>query len=448
MAKVSDKEKLLSTIGMEPRSKDHLQQVKQELQVEELLGLGLWIDGTPFNWDRTESLEIVSFNLPGVEGKFKNLRIPCTVIPKGWVATGETFDDILELIVWSLQHLALGIHPARRHDKKDWMPGDDVRRARAKSPLRIKACLVEVRGDWLMMKEVFHLPAWNELAGCCWLCKATPDNIRNAAAGAPWRDDRLSHWELVQRILEKGFELSPLLSAPGIKSDCFKIDWLHAVDQGVAADFLGNLLKLLCSKMVGANNKEKRKALFGEIKQHYAQHDVQEQLQTLTAGMIQAKKAPPKLRAKAAEVRALIPFAKSASDRFLSDAEPVEKAAKEMAKHLNTLYGTLSGQCIFRQDLMQNHCNKFCLLYAGLEEVFKDKPGRNWRIKPKFHLMQELCEMTEGSNPALSWTYRDEDFGGSMATMTRQKGGKNTVYGVSHRLVSRFRAKHDFPAIS
>jgi hypothetical protein len=144
----SDKDKLLSTIGMEPRTQEHLERCKQELNAQELLGLGLWIDGCPFNWDRSQSLEVVSFSLPGLEGRDGALRIPCTVIPKGWVATDETFDDILEIIVWSLRQLAVGVHPSSRHDHKAWQPGDQTRRSRAGKPLKMKAVLVEVRGDW------------------------------------------------------------------------------------------------------------------------------------------------------------------------------------------------------------------------------------------------------------------------------------------------------------
>ena len=45
------------------------------------------------------------------------------------------------------------------------------------------------------------------------------------------------------------------MAAPGVKSHIFKIDWLHALDQGTAADFIGNLFWLLLGKMEGANQK-------------------------------------------------------------------------------------------------------------------------------------------------------------------------------------------------
>ena len=51
-------EKLLATDGMDPLTKEHLQFCEHEAQCK-LLGLGLWADGTPCNWDRTQSLDCV-----------------------------------------------------------------------------------------------------------------------------------------------------------------------------------------------------------------------------------------------------------------------------------------------------------------------------------------------------------------------------------------------------
>ena len=447
IASWSDRAALLSTDGMEPRSKVHLAAVKQELTCDELLGLGLWIDGAPYNWDRTESLEIVSLNFPGLTGKDSAIRIPLCAIPKHFVATDETFHDIMEIIVWSLRHLAVGTHPARRHDGEDWHAGDSSRRKNAEKPLRIQAALIEVRGDWLMMKEVFNLPAWNEKAGCCWLCTATPESKRNAGLDAPWRSARLNHWQLLERLARNGKAMSPLLSAPGIRSHCFKVDWLHAVDQGTGADFLGNMFRILLGKMPGRAAKDRLKELWREVLRYYEEHQVESRLQTLTFGMIKKKNCPPKLRCKAAEARALIPFAHLAAQKFLSDSDVTEEAAKSMANHLNVMYHALSADTIFRDDTMREHCRKFCVLYCTLEDQHKDHPQKPWRVKPKMHLMQELCEMTDGIDPVRSWTYRDEDFGGSMAHTGQRKGGKYTAIAVSRQVLTRFVTRYDVPSI-
>ena len=49
------------------------------------------------------------------------------------------------------------------------------------------SCTSPCAGDWKMLKDVFRLPQHNELAGCCWLCPATPITMKDCSTSAPWR---------------------------------------------------------------------------------------------------------------------------------------------------------------------------------------------------------------------------------------------------------------------
>ena len=62
-----------------------------------------------------------------------------------------------------------------------------------------------------------------------------------------------------------------------------------------------------------------------------------------------------------------------------------------------------------------------------------------FRVKPKMHLFLELC--ISGSKPSLSWTYRDEDFGGTAAQLSRRRGGLLSAKATSHNFLLRFRLK-------
>ena len=75
----------------------------------------------------------------------------------------------------------------------------------------------------------------------------------------------MSHHELLQRILDNGQTISPLMLAPWVKSSIFRIDWLHAADQGCSADWLGNILLLIADKLPGANRPLRVKELFRRI---------------------------------------------------------------------------------------------------------------------------------------------------------------------------------------
>ncbi len=62
-------ETLTQQTWMDPTTSSHLERAKSELGLataQPLLGLGLWMDGVPCNWDRTDSLEVFSLNLPGI----------------------------------------------------------------------------------------------------------------------------------------------------------------------------------------------------------------------------------------------------------------------------------------------------------------------------------------------------------------------------------------------
>ena len=91
---------------------------------------------------------------------------------------------------------------------------------------------------------------------------------------------------------------------------------------------------------------------------------------------------------------------------------------------------------------LTRHSRTCCLLTVALEAANK----KLWRVKPKMHLFQELCEM-QSSSPADSWTYRDEDFGGTLAKVSRRRGGLNSPLGTARSVLQRFAAKHAVPAI-
>jgi hypothetical protein len=61
---------------------------------------------------------------------------------------------------------------------------------------------------------------------------------------------KLSHWDLIALLIQRGRGMSSIFSVPCVTSSIFKIDWLHTMDLGVAQDYLGNLFKLLVSCFV------------------------------------------------------------------------------------------------------------------------------------------------------------------------------------------------------
>ena len=441
----SDRNKFLSTAGLDQEGMQHFESVCNELGLEAPVPLGLWSDGTPCNWDRSESIEAFTFNFPGLSEEFLPIRIPITAVRRRHVVKNKTFDDILSLITWSFQCLAMGKYPTTRHDGAPWQPSDVDRKKMAGRTLGCHGVLIEVRGDWKMYKETFRLPGWADRGGICWLCSATPEDVRDCSSTATWRSTRLTTWHLLKRMEQDGHEVSPIFSIPGVRLRVFKIDWLHTVDLGVACDLLGNLFWLLLPKMPARNRREQVSQLFLEIQTCYKVNRSEARLDNLTELMI--RKAPassPKLRAKAAEARALVPIAKQLAFKYLSGEDRVEQAAMECTAHLAACYDCLSDRPQERDEALKHHSRKFCMLYVALETLLGD--DGLWRVKPKFHLFQELVEMSPGC-PSATWTYRDEDFGGSLALMARSRGGANNASRTPNMIITKFCLKHAVPRI-
>ena len=158
------------------------------------------------------------------------------------------------------------------------------------------------------------------------------------------RHQPFSHADFLVRQAAAGLSMCTIFSSPGLTVECCKFDWLHAADQGVTADFLGNLFKhLLEYKYIGLKEQSKCTKLYLDIARWYQDHTVQAKLPTLTPTMVQLTAArPPKLRAKAAEARALVGFAFDICLHKLDDADPLEQTIKQAARRLYRAYDCLS----------------------------------------------------------------------------------------------------------
>ncbi len=246
---------LMGTANMDKFTKKHLDFCQTQANCS-LLGLGIWADGVPCNWDRSETIETVSVNLPGLPDQYKALRLPVTGLSKRQVIP-ETWEDIFKVVAWSFQQMSLGVHPPNRHDGADFLGKSDAKRKKRAGKTFQKACLVEVRGDWDLFANVFHFPRWNHLSGCCWRCNIKPHEVQQVGTDAAWRTDRLTHFGLMARILANGCNISAIFLIPWIDASIFRIDWLHCADIGCIADWMGNFLLLCARKMPGTNHTER-----------------------------------------------------------------------------------------------------------------------------------------------------------------------------------------------
>ena len=237
--------------------------------------------------------------------------------------------------------------------------------------------------------------------------------------------------------------ITPLFKSPYVTTGIFRRDWLHCVDLGIGADLGGNLFKRLRSKMRGNNIDARTNSLWMKISDWYEDNDVQDRLPRLAPTWIQTSgDKPPKLKGNASTTRALIPFMYEASQELLDSSDPIENAMQVAAFHLLECYSCLSNDELNWRTILPASSTSFVLQYRALAD---HHGGVDWRCKPKLHHFLELCSGT--SKPNMSWTYRDEDYGGTVALLAHSRGGITNAKIVSDRTLRMFKQQNPVPRL-
>ena len=204
---------------------------------------------------------------------------------------------------------------------------------------------------------------------------------------------------------------------------------------GVGADVVGNLFHLFIEeKMPDATQKARTTALWRRIQMYYTENAITDRLTYLKYTMVRTHGNPPKLKSSAAECRALVPFADMLAQEFLSADDPMENSVRWVAHWLHECYRGLRDRTVN----MKHASTQLALQYVAVERYIND--GSLWRPKPKLHLMLEICAEPE-CDPAATWTYRDEDFGGSVARAAKSRGAVSNVSSFGRNVLTKFLIK-------
>ena len=225
------------------------------------------------------------------------------------------------------------------------------------------------------------------------------------------------------------------------------MDFLHCCDLGVTSDWMGSLLWYIQEYKVGGNGRLERCCkIFSTIQAFYKRTDAENRLPKLLPTMLRAeekgKRKCPKLRAKAGEARSLVPCCLELARQYLDPADPAEHSMIQGCERLCDVYANLSS-AVWNHEDFQNACKRFLMLFLALEKHFLET--KLFRVKPKAHQLVELGR--DGSNPSLSWTYRDESFGHTLALLAKRRGGKFSMAAVSKAVLLRFLSANAVPRL-
>ena len=430
---------------LDPTPLNHLKKACAQLSADmsKVAGLSIWADGVPYNHDRSKSFEVASLQI--LTSASTAMRFPLACVPKHWMVKNTTWDAIWQVLKWSLQAAASGVWPAFRHDNSAFADGEFHRKKKAGEPLT-RAILLQVKGDWSFYKNVLYLPGWNETSSCCWKCNMVPGNLKEVAKSASWRmlASRKDHWQCLQQVKS----VSPLFGVPFFHIDLISLDWLHVVDLGVSLDFLGSFFKYLIDQKLTGTVAEKYQHFYSRMQLFYHGHDIKSRLDQFKPSMLLntsdgSKIKFPKLRAKAGESRALIPFAVLVGRDLLDQKNVLEKQLFESAVALDKCYQQLSIENFNAAELNKQSI-RFALFYVSLNEHFDKLGQRYFKVKPKLHMFLEMC-FTANTAPSTTWTYRDESWGGEVSDMAANKAGKSNPHALGMSFFRRFFIKHSLP---
>ena len=266
--------------------------------------------------------------------------------------------------------------------------------------------------------------------------------VREVDSSATWRGQPLNYSECILRISRNRGYVCPLLTAPWVTNHIFRMDWLHISDLGIAADFLGNFFHVVTPMFPGTNKKDRCAACFDEIQAYYEENNVEDRFDSLPPTYFEPKDSAYKLRGSAAKIRALVPFADRLAKEMLDINDPVHATIRQAAFHLHETYKALSATHPNPCAHMREHGMKFAVQYVSLHDHVNAFDDKAWRIKPKLHLLLHIT--SDNSLPRLVWTYRDEDFGGSVARMSRRRGGLLKCSSTCSACLTRFKIANPF----
>ena len=404
-----------------------------------MLPLAIHGDGVPVQGRMNQStLDYLTLSFPGSK-RLEKIRIPMCCLDAQWNGGEQTINAMWAVIAWSLKSLGQGIFPAKRHDGTPFGKQEKERQNMASKPMRGKAALARIRGDWDFYCKWLGAPQYNVLKGMCWLCKCKPHEWRTAT-----REDRqnwsLSKANFLATVRERDREVAPIFDVAGVTNQTLQPDWLHCVDEGFGALVCGQVLHSLLPEY-GTVKAERVQGLWSHIQEIYASFgiDADKRLSKLTYKDIKKEKKPADLDAKAACIRQLgallEPLCKA---KKLDQGNKFQKAVYNVARHCTKVYHYLE---YFNPVQLAENGEKLVSQYMALEKAHKDREDDiAWHAKPKVHLFQHILDaaVKDGLNPKDNWTYLDETNGGTLQQWFFRRGGIASAGHDSERVLLSF----------
>ena len=211
-----------------------------------------------------------------------------------------------------------------------------------------------------------------------------------------------------------GFPNVKVFSWPGFHFGCIVLDWMHMVDLGCAQVCLGNVLFELFKEMGGI--MERPTPTMAQLQQCLqdvaAAQGVEVPTNRLQFKMIRGSDRKPRLRMKAARVRAMAPLVLEILRTHFPAGNDRDLRREKCVAYLCAAYKELDNWSDQSAARLQDFCRRHLLLFMSLarEVVQTDGEWVRWRFFPKAHMLQHLAgaQARRWGNPKEWWCYTDE----------------------------------------
>ena len=187
--------------------------------------------------------------------------------------------------------------------------------------------------------------------------------------------------------------------------------------RAVFAEPQGNVVfELARSKLLGTTVEVSMDILERRLREWYSEHRIPARLGSLKNEDVTGRGKPPKLKAKAAQTRHFAGFAAALCRDFNSHSQHDElrlACAESLVDFYNLLEREPRNLSASSLSDLRTFGRRLVTSYAALH---KTTPEGRWKMTPKIHLFQHLCDHQAAfwGNPRFFWTYCDEDMVGKM----------------------------------
>ena len=190
------------------------------------------------------------------------------------------------------------------------------------------------------------------------------------------------------------------------------VDVLHALDQGVLSHLIANVFFEVMSAL-GPNQEAQVKALDVKLNAWYKAHPSVYKIDGhLTVNRIKTSSDWPKLKVKAAASRAVLDFAFDLATEYNSGSLHDQQRVA-VCQLMRRFYEIIKSEPLFMSVAARAEIKRIANLFLGIyKQLAGEALGREvkaWKMVPKFHEFEHLCELQTFLNPRSFWTYSDED---------------------------------------